>query len=198
MIPVIERLRGINAKISIDTRRASVMQAALQAGADIINDVSGLNFDPLAAPIAAATGAPVVLMHMRGDPTTMDRHTAYQDVAIEVTRELATAIAHAEAAGVQRAQIMLDPGVGFAKTDAQSIELLRRLPLLANLGCPILLGASRKRFVGKFSGVEIAKERVAGSVAAALAGIARGARVVRVHDVAGTMQAVRLMQALDW
>lgn len=196
VVPVIEGLRGIAAKISIDTRRAAVMRAALAAGADIINDVSGLSFDPAAGRVAAETGAPVVLMHMRGDPMTMDRHTDYADVAGEVTRELTTAVAAALAAGVRREAIMLDPGVGFAKTDAQSAELLNRLAMLANLGCPLLLGASRKRFIGKFSGVDAARDRQAGSVAAALAGIQRGARIVRVHDVAATAQAIRVWRAL--
>jgi dihydropteroate synthase len=192
ILPVIEGLRGRGAKISVDTRHAAVMRAAFAAGVDIINDVTALTHDPEAAGVVAAAGAPVVLMHMRGDPGSMDRHAVYQDVAVEVTRELAARIALAEAAGIAREAIAVDPGVGFAKNADQSAALLRRLALLANLGCPILLGASRKRFVGHFSGAAQPSDRLGGSVAAALAGVARGARILRVHDVAETVQALRM------
>ena len=195
ILPVIEGLRGSGAKISIDTRHAAVMKAALAAGADIINDVTALTHDAASAAILAEAGAPVVLMHMRGDPKSMDRHTSYQDVAVEVTRELAARIAAAEHAGVKRQAIAIDPGIGFAKTHGQSVELLRRLALLSNLGCPILLGASRKRFIGHYSGVADAGSRMAGSVSAALYGISRGVRVLRVHDVAETVQAVKMWTA---
>jgi len=192
VLPVIEGLRGRGAKLSVDTRHAAVMRAVLAAGAEIINDVTALTHDPDAAGVIAETGAPVVLMHMRGDPGSMDRHASYTDVAVEVTRELANRIALAEQTGIARSSIMVDPGVGFAKNAAQSAELLRRLALLANLGCPILLGASRKRFVGHFSGAGEPSRRLGGSIAAALAGVARGARILRVHDVPETVQALRM------
>lgn len=172
------------------------MRAALAAGAAIINDVSALSHDAGAAGVVSEAAAPVILMHMRGNPATMDQHTRYDDVAVEVTLELAARIDAAERAGIGRGAIMVDPGIGFAKSHAASAELLRRLGVLANLGCPILLGASRKRFVGQFSGVEAASSRLAGSIAAALAGVARGARILRVHDVAETVQALRLWRAL--
>ena len=196
VLPVLEGLRGRGAKISVDTRHAAVMRAVLAAGADIINDVSALTHDPEALGVLAAAGAPEVLMHMRGDPRTMDRHTDYRDVAVEVTRELAARIALARQAGLTLDAIAVDPGVGFAKTAAQSAELLRRLGLLTNLGVPIVLGASRKRFVGQLSGVADAASRLGGSVAAGLAGVARGARVIRAHDVAETVQALRLMRGV--
>jgi len=196
VLPVIAGLRGQGAQISVDTRHAAVMQAVLAAGAEIINDVTALTHDPGSAAVVAASGAPVVLMHMRGDPGSMDRHAHYTDVAVEVTHELAERIALVERAGIARAAIAVDPGVGFAKDAAHSAELLRRLAVLANLGCPILLGASRKRFVGHFSGASEPSARLGGSVAAALAGLARGARILRVHDVAETVQAVRMAQNL--
>jgi len=197
VLPVIEGLRGRGAKLSVDTRHATVMLAVLAAGADIINDVTALTHDPDALKVVAEAAAPVVLMHMRGDPESMDRHARYDNVAVEVTRELADRIAIAERAGVAREAIMIDPGVGFAKNAAHSAELLRRLATLANLGCPVLLGASRKRFVGHFSGVGEPSARLGGSVAAALAGVTRGARVLRVHDVPETVHALRVWQALN-
>ncbi len=196
LLPVIEGLRGCGAKISVDTRHAKVMRSVLMAGADIINDVAALAHELDAAETVAELNAPVVLMHMRGDPSSMERLGHYDDVAVDVTEELALRIDMAERAGVARHNIMVDPGVGFAKNAALSMELLNRMAILANLGCPILLGASRKRFVGQYTEAARPEARLGGSVAAALAGVARGARVVRVHDVAETVQALRLWEAL--
>lgn len=197
-LPVIRALAAAGPPISIDTRNAATMAAALDAGAAIVNDVSALRHDPAAAPLVAARGCPVVLMHMRGEPATMAAHAQYRDVALEVTLELAERVDAAERAGIARARIAVDPGVGFAKTGTQNHELLRRLPLLLNLGCPILVGLSRKRFLGRIiAGEPPPKQRGPGSLAGALYALARGASIVRVHEVAETVQAVRVWQGLS-
>ena len=197
ILPVIAALAGLGALVSVDTRNAATMAAALDAGAAIVNDVSAMQHDPSSLGLVAARGCPVVLMHMRGTPATMNGLTQYSDVVADVTAELATRIAAAEAAGVRRGNIAIDPGIGFAKTGAQNVELLRGLQGLAALGCPILTGVSRKGFIGTLSGVVDPAERVAGSVAAGLFALSRGARILRVHDVAATVQAVRVWQALQ-
>jgi len=196
VLPVIRALARQGVTVSVDTRNAATMEAALGEGAAIVNDVSALAYDPLAPPLLARFDAPVVLMHTRGTPQTMGGLARYDDVAVEVVRELALRLAAAEAAGIARARIALDPGIGFAKTAAHNLELLARLPLLLALGCPLVLGVSRKSFIGRFSGVPEARGRLAGSLAAALFVLARGASVLRVHDVADTVQAVRLWQTL--
>jgi len=196
ILPVLRGLADAGVPLSVDTRNAATMAAALEAGAAIVNDVSALAHDPDAAHLVAERGAPVVLMHMRGTPETMDSLAQYDDVAVEVTQELAARLDAAEAAGIRRDRIALDPGIGFAKTATQSREMLRRLGLLANLGCPVLVGISRKSLIGKLSGAEMPKQRGAGSLAAALLAITRGARIVRVHDVVDTIQGIRVWQAL--
>jgi len=196
ILPVIHGLRDSFVPLSVDTRNASTMAAALDAGATIINDVSGLTHDPEAAALVAARGCPVVLMHMRGTPATMTGLAGYTDVTVEVTRELADRVRAAEAAGIRRAQIIVDPGIGFAKTVSHSLELIRRLPLLLNLGCRILVGASRKSFISGVVDTAPPKGRVPGSLAAGLFALSRGASVLRVHDVADTVQAARIWQAL--
>ena len=198
ILPVIRALAGAAPPISVDTRNAATMAAALDAGAAIVNDVSALAHDPRAAALVAERGCPVVLMHMRGEPATMNALARYRDVALEVTLELAERIAAAEHAGVQRARIAVDPGIGFAKTGTQNHELLRRLPLLLNLGCPILVGLSRKRFLSRLLAGEMApKQRGAGSLAGGLFALTRGAAMLRVHEVAATVQAVRVWQGLS-
>ncbi|CAH2605031.1 Dihydropteroate synthase [Rhodovastum atsumiense] len=197
ILPVIRGLRDLGVPISVDTRHASTMAAALDAGAAIINDVSALAHDPRALAVVAGHGAPVVLMHMRGTPDTMASLAQYQDVAVTVTRELAARVAAAEAAGIPRARIVLDPGIGFAKDLGHNLETLRRLPLLLNLGCRLLVGVSRKSFIGGVVGGIPPKQRDPGSLAAALFALARGASILRVHDVAATVQAVRVWQALS-
>jgi dihydropteroate synthase len=195
ILPVIRALAPL-APVSVDTRNAATMRAALAAGARIVNDVSALRHDPEAAAVVAAAGAPVVLMHMRGDdPRSMQQDPRYDDVALEVARHLAGRIAVAEAAGIPRTAIALDPGIGFGKTLDHNLALLRRLPLLAGLGCPLLVGASRKGFIGRLSGEAEAGRRAAGSVAAALFAASRGAAILRVHDVAETVQALRVWRA---
>jgi len=196
ILPVIRGVRDLGVPVSVDTRNAATMAACLDAGATIINDISALAHDPAAAPLIAARGAPVVLMHMRGTPETMASLAEYDDVAVAVTRELARRIAAAEAAGIARARIAVDPGIGFAKQVQHNLELLRRLPLLANLGCRILVGASRKSFIAGVVDPIPPKRREPGSLAAALFALSRGATILRVHDVAATVQAVRVWQAL--
>ena len=190
--PVIE---GLEARVSIDTRKAAVAQAALGAGAAMLNDVSGLIFDPEMAPLAARSGAPICLMHSKGDPKTMQHDPRYENVLLDVYDALEGQIEMAEAIGVARSQIIVDPGIGFGKTLEHNLILLKGLSLLHSLGCAILLGASRKRFIGTISGVEEADQRVAGSIAVALAGVAQGAQILRVHDVEETRQALALWQA---
>ena len=196
ILPVIAGLRGAGVPLSVDTRHASTVRAALDAGASIVNDVSALRHDPAAAALVAAAGCPVILMHMRGTPATMTRLTDYGDVAADVAAELATIVALAKAAGVGEAQIAVDPGIGFAKTGEQNIPLLRGLGHCAALGFPLVVGVSRKRFIGTLTGATDAKNRDAGSLAAALFALSRGARILRVHDVAATVQAVRVWHAL--
>lgn len=197
ILPVIRALARQGVTVSVDTRHAATMERALAEGAAIVNDVSALAHDPRAAAIVARAGPPVVLMHMRGDPQTMGSLARYEDVAVEVVRELALRLAAAEAAGIPRRRIALDPGIGFAKTAAHNLELLARLPLLLTLGCPLVVGVSRKGFIGRLSGVPEPRGRLAGSLAAALFALGRGATVLRVHDVAEAAQAVRVWQALS-
>jgi dihydropteroate synthase len=196
ILPVISILAREGIPISVDTRHAATMRAALAAGARIVNDVTALAHDPDAAATVAAARAPVVLMHMRGTPQTMMEHARYADVAAEVARELAGRVATAEAAGIARADIAIDPGIGFAKDHAQNIELLDRLAALHALGCHILAGVSRKRFIGHLTGEAEAARRTPGSLAAALAALDRGAAILRVHDVPETVQAVRVWRGL--
>ncbi len=197
--PVIAALRaaGVTATISIDTRKAPVAKAALQAGADIVNDVAALTFDPALGPLVAETQAPVVLMHHLGTPETMQADPRYDDVLLDVYDWLAESVASAERLGIPRNRIAVDPGIGFGKTLAHNLALIRGLSLFHGLGCPVLLGASRKRFIGTLGGAEVAEARMPGSVAVALAGAAQGAQILRVHDVAETRQALRLWQAIN-
>lgn len=196
--PVIASLRagGVDCPISIDTRKAGVARAALAAGAGVVNDVAGLGFDPALGPLVAAAGVPVIVMHMRGTPETMQAAAVYDDVVAEVYHELAAMVARAEAAGIGRDRIVVDPGIGFAKTGAQNLALIARLSVFHGLGVPVLLGASRKKFIGTLTGAERAADRIPGSLAVALAGVAQGAQVVRVHDAAQTRQALTLWQAV--
>jgi len=195
VIPVIERLvkRGIGA-VSVDTRKAAVARAALDAGAVVINDVSGLSFDPGLASLAAETNAGVILMHMRGTPATMDSLAEYQDVAAEVAAELAATAARAESAGMARERIVLDPGFGFAKTAEHNFRLLDELATIVGVGYPVAVGLSRKRFLGAATGRPVDDRDRATAVACALAW-ERGARLFRVHDVALTREALSLASA---
>jgi dihydropteroate synthase len=196
ILPVIRCLASAGLRVSVDTRHAATMAAALDAGAAIVNDVSALSHDPGAAPLAAARGCPVVLMHMRGSPADMYAEARYDDVVLDVRRELAERIAVAERAGVGTGGIAIDPGIGFAKTARQSVELLRRLPELASLGYPILIGVSRKSFLAEVANETDPRRRLPGSLAAGLFALSRGAAILRVHDVAETIQAITVWQAL--
>jgi dihydropteroate synthase len=197
-VPVIEALRagGLRSAISIDTRKALVAAAALRAGATLVNDVSGLSFDPAMGALIAQQEVPLVLMHSKGLPATMQEDPRYGDVLLDVYDELSQRLAQAEALGIPRARIAVDPGIGFGKTAAHNLALIRRLSLLHGLGCPIVLGVSRKRFIGQIGRAEAAKARLPGSLAVALAGIAQGVQITRVHDVAETRQGLRLWQAV--
>ena len=198
VVPVIEGLlaAGCRVPVSVDTRKAEVMRAGLAAGARMVNDVSGLTHDP-DAPAAAAEAEAVCLMHARGDPKTMQENPVYDDVLLDVFDWLEARVAAAVAAGIPRERIIVDPGIGFGKTLAHNLALLRRLSLFQTLGCAVLLGVSRKGFIGRISGETEPERRAAGSVAAGLAGLAQGAQMVRVHDVAETVQAVRVWQAIE-
>jgi dihydropteroate synthase len=198
-VPVIQALRasGLTAPLSIDTRKAPVADAALQAGATIVNDVSAFDFDPALGPLVARTAAPVVLMHAQGVPATMQDNPLYADVLLDVYDALAARLARAEALGIDRTRIVLDPGIGFGKNQSHNLALLRGLSLFHGLGCAILLGTSRKRFIGSIGGATDPQDRAPGSIATALVGVAQGVQIVRVHDVAETRQALRLWQALN-
>ncbi len=197
VIPVIEALRGVSAPLSIDTRNAPVMDQALAAGAAVVNDVSGLRHDPDAAGVVARAEAPVVLMHSRGTPSTMRDHATYDDVVGETYDELAACIEAAVAGGVARERIVVDPGFGFAKTAAHNLALLARLSVLHGLGRPIAVGLSRKSFIARVSRDEPADRRLAGSLAGALWALGQGVRVLRVHDVAETRQALAVWRAIQ-
>jgi dihydropteroate synthase len=196
VIPVIERLAKETAlPISIDTSKPEVMRAAVQAGAGMINDVFALRRDG-ALEAAASLGVPVVLMHMQGEPRSMQAAPQYDDVVGEVHRFLAERIFAAEMAGIAKKHIVVDPGFGFGKDTAHNLQLLAQLDRFVELGVPVLAGLSRKRSIGQLTGRDIASERVSGSVAAHLIAVQRGARLVRVHDVAATVDALKVWTAV--
>jgi len=194
--PVIETLARGGAALSIDTRKAAVMEIALDAGAGMVNDVSALTWDDRAMGVVAARGCPVVLMHHQGTPETMQKDPHYGDVLIEVYDWLETRVEAAVAAGVDRANILIDPGIGFGKTLRHNLALLNNLSLFHGLGCPIVLGASRKRMIGALSGEAPADQRLGGSVALAVLAATQGAQLLRVHDAAETIQALRVWRGL--
>ena len=194
--PVIQRLAAGGAAVSIDTRKSEVMSAALHAGARMVNDVSALTFDPRSAETIAAAGVPVVLMHHLGPPETMQQDPRYEDVLVEVYLWLEERIAACEAAGISRSSILVDPGFGFGKTVAHNLELMNGLALFHSLGCPLVLGASRKRTIGALSAEAPADERLPGSIAFALKAVEQGAHILRVHDVPETVQALRIWRGL--
>ncbi len=197
-VPVIEALRtaGHAEVLSIDTRKAAVADAALAVGANIVNDVSGLTFDANLAPVCAEREVPVCIMHAQGDPATMQDSPAYDDVLLDVYDFLEARIAQAVASGIPRARIIADPGIGFGKTLEHNLTLLARLSLFHSLQVPLLLGASRKRFIGTIGGAEAPEQRVPGSVSVALAALKHGTQIVRVHDVPETLQAIALWRAV--
>jgi dihydropteroate synthase len=199
VVPVIAALReaGVTVPISVDTRKAAVAAEALAAGADLVNDVSALTYDGGMAGLVAQSDAPVCLMHAQGDPKSMQVAPRYEDVLLDVCGFLEARVAAAEAAGVPRARILIDPGIGFGKTVAHNLALVRSLAILHDLGCAVLFGASRKRFIGTLADVPDPMARLPGSLAVALEAMRQGAQVVRVHDVAETRQAMRLWWTLS-
>ena len=202
VVPVIRGLRDRGAgPLSVDTTKASVARAALDAGADIVNDVSGFTFDPGMAGLVAETGVPAVVMHLRGDFAGMHREPHYVDVVTEVRNELRDRLDCIEKAGIDLGQVILDPGLGFAKTWEHSLEVLRRLPELAELDRPLLVGPSRKRFIGRALAAEGGAEapvedRLMGTAAAVAACVLAGAHMVRVHDVREMVQVARVCDAI--
>lgn len=197
VLPVVERLAGSGNAISVDTRKAEVMEAALAAGAAMVNDVSALTFDPRSAEIVAKAGCPVVLMHHRGPPETMQDAPCYErPVPFEIYDWLEERIEAAVAAGIARDRIVVDPGFGFGKTVQHNLQLMNGLALLHGLGCPVMLGASRKRTIGALDKEAPVDRRLAGSLALALKGAAQGVQLLRVHDVPETVQALKVWRGL--
>ncbi|KLN62101.1 dihydropteroate synthase [Kiloniella spongiae] len=196
VIPVVEKLTEAGALVSIDTRHAKVMTEAVQAGAAIINDVTALEGDAESLEAAAKARVPVILMHMQGTPETMQANPQYQDVALDIYDYLQSRVQACLDVGIPKDMIAVDPGIGFGKTVDHNLRLLDTLSLLHGIGCPVLLGVSRKNFIGKLSQGEEPKDRVAGSLACALAGLDRGVQMYRVHDVAETSQAFAIGQAI--
>ncbi|WP_295535294.1 dihydropteroate synthase [uncultured Thioclava sp.] len=196
--PVIAALREVDfdTPISIDTRKALVADQALESGADMLNDVSALEFDPAMVEVAQVSGVPICLMHAQGLPEDMQDDPRYSDVLLDVYDYLEDRIALAEAHGVDRAAIIADPGIGFGKTLQHNLALIRGLSLFHGLGCSLLLGASRKRFIGTIGRAEDAQARMPGSLAVTLAGLGQGVQIHRVHDVAEIAQGVRLWDAI--
>jgi dihydropteroate synthase len=194
--PVIRQLASGGVAVSADTRKADVMTAALAAGARMINDVSALTHDLRSAETVAAAGVPVVLMHHQGKPETMQQDPRYEDVVVEVYLWLEERIAEAEEAGIGRDKILIDVGFGFGKTVAHNLELMNNLALFHGLGCPLVIGASRKRSIGALSNEAPVDERLGGSIAFALKAAEQGVQLLRVHDLAQTVQALRVWRGL--
>jgi dihydropteroate synthase len=201
ILPVLEALRGLlKIPISVDTRRASVAELAIRAGAELVNDVSGLKSDPRIAEVAARQRVPLILMHMRGEPRTMQEGPFARDVMRDVTQGLRKSVEAARKGGVAKSQIIVDPGIGFGKSFAQNYELLQKLPQLAKLGYPLLVGTSRKGFLGATLARDgkpaPPEERIGGTAATVTASILNGAHIVRVHDVAEMVQVARVTDCL--
>jgi dihydropteroate synthase len=194
VIPIVRRVRERSSiPISVDTRKASVARAALDAGADIVNDVSAMRYDPAMASVVRDAGAAVILMHMRGDPKTMQQEIHFDDLLGEITAELTERRDAARAAGIPAARILVDPGIGFGKTFEHNVEILRSLERFREVG-PLVVGASRKGFIGHLTGRSGGRPRMAGSLAAVAAAALAGAAIVRVHDVADTVDFLRVFQ----
>ena len=197
VVPVIRALSDAGAVVSTDTRHAAVMEAAITAGATIVNDVTALTGDARSLDVVASAGVSLVLMHMQGTPETMQQNPHYDDVTAEVIAHLETQVGVCVARGIARSEIAVDPGIGFGKTVDHNLELLNSLTAFQVLDCPLVLGVSRKSMIARLSAGEAPKDRIGGSIAAALAGIVRGADIIRVHDVAETCQAIAIWQAIE-
>ncbi|WP_445681282.1 dihydropteroate synthase [Radicibacter daui] len=196
VVPVVEALAERGAIVSVDTRHAGVMRQAVAAGAAIVNDISALEGDPESMDAMAACDVPVVLMHMQGQPGSMQENPVYEAAALDVYDYLDARIAACERAGIARARLVLDPGIGFGKTLAHNLDILAHSSLYATLGLPVLIGLSRKRFIAAISRGEAPKDRLAGSLAAGLETLAQGAAILRVHDVAATVQGLKVARAI--
>ncbi|MCX5892820.1 MAG: dihydropteroate synthase [Deltaproteobacteria bacterium] len=197
VLPIIEAIAPeIAIPISIDTYKAQVARAALEAGATIINDISALRFDPEMAPLAAGAKAPVILMHMQGSPRDMQRDPHYHDLMSEITAFFRERLEFAVSRGIARELLVLDPGLGFGKTQDHNLEILRRLEVFLELGCPLLVGPSRKAFIGHLTGQPAGPERDPGTLAALLAAAQGGARIVRTHNVAYARQFFAVWEAI--
>jgi dihydropteroate synthase len=197
VIPVIQAIRQeLDIPISVDTTRSPVARAAIAAGANLINDISGATYDLEMLSTVAQLAVPIVLMHIRGTPRTMQQQTEYTDLISELVQWLADRIAAAVAAGIARDQIAIDPGIGFAKTAEQNLEILRQLPAFQSLGCPILVGTSRKSFIGHILQQPDPQQRVWGTAATCCAAIAGGAQILRVHDLHAMDQVRRVADAI--
>jgi dihydropteroate synthase len=201
ILPVLESLRGVlQIPICVDTRKSQVAEAAVSAGAQVINDISSLRYDPRIAEVAQRRGVPLILMHMRGEPQTMQKKAFARDVMKDVTQGLRVAISQARRAGVRKSQIIVDPGIGFGKSFKQNYELLRKLPEIAKLGYPLMVGTSRKGFLGatlaRNGEPAPAEERIWATAATVTASILGGAHIVRVHDVAEMVQVARTADCL--
>jgi dihydropteroate synthase len=196
IVPVIRQLAGGGAAVSVDTRKADVMTAAVEAGARMINDVSALTYDARSAEVAASLNVPVVLMHHKGAPEVMQDDPRYDDVLVEVYLWLEERIKAVVDAGVARERILIDPGFGFGKNVGHNLELMNGLALLHSLGCPLVVGPSRKRTIGALSGEAPADKRLGGSIAFAIKAAEQGAQIVRVHDVFETVQALRVWRGM--
>jgi dihydropteroate synthase len=197
VVPVIKALAAEGHCISIDTRHAGVMEAAIDAGAHIINDVTALEGDERSLEVAAQSGKPVILMHMQGEPGTMQNDPRYDCVVLDVYDYLLDRIESCERAGISRDRICVDPGIGFGKTLSHNLEILSRLAIFHGLGCPVLLGSSRKSFIGKIDPDATPKNRLGGSLSSALCGWRHGAQIVRVHDVAEIVQSFSVASAIS-
>ena len=195
VIPVIEALAGEGLSVSVDTRKARVMRAALRAGAKIVNDVAALTYEPAALEAMAEASCPVILMHAQGDPKTMQLSPSYEDVALDVYDWLEARIAACEAAGIARHRIVADPGIGFGKNFRHNLDVLNQFSLYHSLGVPLLMGLSRKAFIGALTGEKQAGNRVHGSVGGALWSWLNGAHILRVHDVKATVAALAVASA---
>jgi len=194
--PVIRQLAAGGVAVSADTRKADVMTAAVKAGARLINDVSALTYDDRSAEVAATLNVPIVLMHHKGAPEVMQEDPRYDDVLVEVYLWLEERIAAAVEAGIARDRILIDPGFGFGKNVGHNLELMNGLALFHSLGCPLVLGASRKRTIGALSNEAPVDQRLAGSIAFALKAVEQGVQIVRVHDVQETVQALRIWRGM--
>jgi dihydropteroate synthase len=196
IVPVIRQLAAGGAAVSVDTRKADVMTPAVEAGARMINDVSALTYDDRSPEVAVSLGVPVVLMHHKGAPEVMQDDPHYDDVLVEVYLWLEERIAAAVAAGIAREKILIDPGFGFGKNVAHNLELMNGLALFHSLGCPLVVGASRKRTIGALSGEAPADQRLGGSIAFAMRAVDQGAQLIRVHDVFETVQALKIWRGM--